>query len=790
MIWDMKMKIKDRTEELVYELPKGLLKWYDFHKEGRALCVTGGTEKYDLLADVLLENCLEVDTLDRLSLEEMLCEKEDCTNGVYNYIVVIGVLECCEKPGTVLKILKDMLHPSGKLLLGMDNRLGIRYFCGERDPFTLRLYDGIDNYSKVGNKEKDSIQGRNFSMAEIKEMLKISGFKHYKFYSVFPALQRPQILLAEGYTPNEAMDIRVFPQYNSPETVFLEEGRLYESLIKESMLHTMANGYFIECSLKGGLHNIDQITLSMDRGPENSLVTMVKAGEYVAKRALYEEGREKIKALMENTEYLKAHHVPVVEAKIKSDSFWMPYCNGQIATVYFQELLQKDKEKFLSELTHYFDIILGSSEHIPYSEVNWEQFEPGWEKRKGDDPNIDKWRKAAFSDALGGKDIGVILKRGYIDMVSLNSFYTEGGFVFFDQEFYIENLPANVIMIRTIDCIYRGKSFLNEILPVDDVLKCFHLYEHRDIWRKYVGMFIRNLRNEKELACYHKEHRCDLRVINANRMRMNFSQEEYEKLFFDIFRNLNGRKVYLFGSGIFAKKFLEQFGSVIEIEGILDNNETKWGNRIGILEIQSPQVLADIVASCKVIICIKRYEQVLTQLRNMGVKDISIYNHEIDYPLPLKSNCIIETKQEDTKKYNIGYIAGVFDLFHVGHLNLFKRAKQQCNYLIVGVVSDEQVMQNKKTTPYIPFTDRLEIVKSCKYVDEAVEIPFNRPSTEDAFRRYRFDVQFSGSDYESDPDWLAKQTYLRKHGSDLVFFPYTESISSSKLKEKILDIPI
>ena len=69
MIWDMKMKIKDRTEELVYELPKGLLKWYDFHKEGRALCVTGGTEKYDLLADVLLENCLEVDTLDRLSLE-------------------------------------------------------------------------------------------------------------------------------------------------------------------------------------------------------------------------------------------------------------------------------------------------------------------------------------------------------------------------------------------------------------------------------------------------------------------------------------------------------------------------------------------------------------------------------------------------------------------------------------------------------------------------------------------------------------------------------------------------
>lgn len=780
------MEIKERTEELVYELPKGLLKWYDFHKGGRALYVIGGTEKNDLLTDVLLENGLEVDTLDRRSLEQMLCGKEKYASGAYNYIVVIGILECCEKPEAILQILKDMLHPSGKVLLGMDNRLGIRYFCGERDPFTLRLYDGIDNYSKVGNKEKENIKGRNFSMAEIKEMLKVSGFKHYKFYSVFPTLQRPQVLLAEGYTPNEAMDIRVFPQYNSPETVFLEEGRLYEGLIKEGMFHAMANGYFIECSLSGDLLNIDQITLSMDRGPENSLATTVKAGEYVVKRALYEEGREKIKSLLENTEYLKAHHVPVVEGEIRSGSFWMPYCNGQIATVYFQELLQKDKEKFLSALTNYFDIILGSSEHVPYSEVNWEQFEPGWEKRKGDDPNIDKWRKAAFSDTSGKKNIGVILKRGYIDMVSLNSFYSERGFVFFDQEFYIENLPANVIMIRTIDCIYRGRYSFNEILPVDDVLKYFHLYEYRDTWRKYVGIFIRDLRNEKELACYHKEHRCDLRVINANRMRMNFSQEEYEKLFFDIFRNLTGRKVYLFGSGIFAKKFLEQFGSEIDIVGILDNNETNWGKRIGMLEVQSPKVVSDMGASCKVIICIKRYEEVLAQLRNMGVKDISIYNHEIDYPLPFKSNYIMETKQEEVKKYNVGYIAGVFDLFHVGHLNLFKRAKQQCNYLIVGVVSDEQVMQNKKTTPYIPFADRLEIVRSCKYVDEAVKIPLIRPGTEDAFRRYRFDVQFSGSDYENDPDWLAKQTYLRKHGSDLVFFPYTESISSSKLKEKIV----
>ena len=137
------------------------------------------------------------------------------------------------------------------------------------------------------------------------------------------------------------------------------------------------------------------------------------------------------------------------------------------------------------------------------------------------------------------------------------------------------------------------------------------------------------------------------------------------------------------------------------------------------------------------------------------------------------------------KKYHIGYTCGVFDLFHKGHLNLLRRAKEQCDYLIVGVVSDEQVIKSKKTSPYIPFEERREIVQACKYVDEAVEIPVNRPSTEDAWRMYHFDAQFSGSDYANDPVWLAKKTFLQQHGSDLVFFPYTESTSSTMLKEKI-----
>ncbi len=124
-------------------------------------------------------------------------------------------------------------------------------------------------------------------------------------------------------------------------------------------------------------------------------------------------------------------------------------------------------------------------------------------------------------------------------------------------------------------------------------------------------------------------------------------------------------------------------------------------------------------------------------------------------------------------------------LFHIGHLNILRRAKEQCDYLLVGVVSDEQVIKSKKTRPYIPFAERLEIVQACRYVDEAVMISADRPNTEDAWYMHHFDVQFSGSDYADDPVWLARKVFLQQHGADMVFFPYTETTSSTAIKDQI-----
>ncbi len=116
---------------------------------------------------------------------------------------------------------------------------------------------------------------------------------------------------------------------------------------------------------------------------------------------------------------------------------------------------------------------------------------------------------------------------------------------------------------------------------------------------------------------------------------------------------------------------------------------------------------------------------------------------------------------------------------------MFKRAKEQCEYLIMGVVSDEEVRKYKKVEPFMSFEERAELVRSCRYVDEVVEIPLNFGGSRDAWRLYHFDCQFSESDYVNNPDWMAEKQFLEKHGAKLVFFPYTETTSSSKLKKLI-----
>ncbi len=137
----------------------------------------------------------------------------------------------------------------------------------------------------------------------------------------------------------------------------------------------------------------------------------------------------------------------------------------------------------------------------------------------------------------------------------------------------------------------------------------------------------------------------------------------------------------------------------------------------------------------------------------------------------------------DNKKYKIGYTTGVYDLFHIGHLNIIKRAKEQCDYLIVGVSTDELVESYKHKTPTIPFEERIAIVEALKYVDMAV--PQTSMNKMEAWEKYHFDAVFHGDDWKGSDMYNEMEKRFATVGVDMVFLPHTAGISSTEISKKL-----
>lgn len=127
----------------------------------------------------------------------------------------------------------------------------------------------------------------------------------------------------------------------------------------------------------------------------------------------------------------------------------------------------------------------------------------------------------------------------------------------------------------------------------------------------------------------------------------------------------------------------------------------------------------------------------------------------------------------------IGYTTGVYDMFHIGHLNVIRRAKEQCDYLIVGVSTDELVQKEKNKTPIIPYEERAEIVSAIRYVDQVV--PQFDKNKMGAWEKYHFDKMFVGSDWEGTPQWKEFEKQFEPLNVEIVYLPHTDGISSTQL---------
>ena len=666
-------------------------------------------------------------------------KQEDCVDICYDIIIVTEMIEYQDDPVAFLRSLSGKLNPDGVIWLYCDNRLALKYFIGEPDPFTGGYGDGLENYCFVkeghGPEPCSHAKGMLYSVEELKAIIGSAGFKA-DIYSVLPDIRHPKFIISESYEPGELMSIRYFPVYRHPERVFMNEEYMMDSVIRNHMLPQMAGGLLFELSMPHGhemvyKRRIKEVIFSDDRGRSDSMLTVIRDDGCVEKRALYSEGKEKIDRLDANLKHLKARGIDVVPGTVGDGVYEMPFVDLPLANEYLQKLFFEDRDRFIESVDAFRDCILKASEII--------------------------------------NDDGHVQKKAFPDMVPLNAFADNGKYVFFDQEFCFEDYPADAIITRAILIIYELIASMEKELPKTFFFKRYGLDARLIEWLELAGKFTEDLitRDRSLLKNFDS--------VSDNRRRLNYSEREFEALTYNPVAGLEGKKVYLCGDASAIEKFTEMYQRDYEIAGVI-------GKDISQEDLKREE-------SFRVIICSDnagKYDSLRRNLEKLGIRDIAVYLKNKVYP-GRQANWLYlnDEKNRTPKKYHIGYIAGVFDLYHMGHLNLLKKAKEQCDYLIVGVVTDRGVRDFKKTEPFIPFEERVELIRSCRYVDEVVEIPYLNRGTIEAFEKYHFDVQFSGSDYENNELWQYHKKWLEEHGAEMVFLPYTKETSSSKIKELI-----
>lgn len=136
----------------------------------------------------------------------------------------------------------------------------------------------------------------------------------------------------------------------------------------------------------------------------------------------------------------------------------------------------------------------------------------------------------------------------------------------------------------------------------------------------------------------------------------------------------------------------------------------------------------------------------------------------------------------------VGYAPGAFDLFHIGHLNLLRQAKERCEFLIAGVVADEVIIEHKKVTPVIPLAERLEIVRNIRFVDMAHSAMTNDKT--EIWQELRFGVLFKGNDWQGTEKGIRLERDFAALGVEVVYFPYTQATSSSSLRRTLQNIDV
>lgn len=490
------------------EFRKGLFSWYDFKSGAEILEIGAG---FGALTGLLCEKAEHVTVIEPsvfrarnlkkrykeiLNLDIYIEDVRDIElQKRFDYIILTGVLETVGDGESTQKIyvnylkkLAFMLKEKGKFLISVDNRYGLKYFCGAREPYTHKPFAGIRNYP-------NGTKGYSFSRQELVDILNGAGLKEFKFYYPLPDYKLPQIIYSENYLPENNIRERLIPYYEDASTLVVNEKLLYDDIVQNGVFEFFANSFLVECGKSDDFCQVDYATVSTDRGKERGFATKVYSDGKVKKTPLYAEGRESAKSFIGNMEDLNKHGILTVTCKMEAEDIIMPYIQEKTLSNYIKELVAVNQNMFLQMFDRLYDCIIKSSELVS-------QEENALKKR---------WK---ITDDL---DWGPVLKKAYIELIPLNCFYLEdGNFLFFDQEFVRENYPAKYVLYRAIKYVYCFTPDAEKYVPIQLLKDKFNMNAAWEYFRKEEELFLEEVRNQKRYQQFYRWAGVDNRLLEEN----------------------------------------------------------------------------------------------------------------------------------------------------------------------------------------------------------------------------------------------------------------------------------
>ena len=420
-------------------------------------------------ATAALLRCRERENLEIIvgNLNDIEFEKK------FDYITLIGVLEYqgtftdADNPYLdFLMEIKKLLKPDGKLLIAIENKYGLKYWCGAREDHTGMPFEGMNQYT-LSNREV-----RTFARRELEELVKESGFGNTYFYYPMPDYKLPTVVYSQGSLPQNENMHNLEPYYIPDRTTLVaDEMEIYKDVIENGVFEFFANSFLVECSDSKDIGKIKQSCLASERrGKYQVATTFTRDGE-VQKLALRKEGCAHVEQIMKNSNALARSGRKILPMQLRDGKLVSEFVTYELLEERLLDAVRrKNRFEFYRILDKVYEEILASSGQVA--------------------PEENIIYALDLDNDRNSKKYGPILRIGYLDMILRNAFYVDGQILWFDQEWILECVPAGFILYRLFKELYAAYNWIDKVFSLQEVGEKYHLISAWNSYQMLEGLFL------------------------------------------------------------------------------------------------------------------------------------------------------------------------------------------------------------------------------------------------------------------------------------------------------------